>query len=327
MTARILDVDMGTAVVRRLLECLGVGSQPSRFVWAPHVLHAMNDNTRRTYTGALQRLQDWLDGRRLTDERLAEWIQDMARRGCGAASAIQCVAAVRYFARHHGYRSPNGVRTAAAIARMRTRNAGRRRGQFPCATRSDVDTLFATALEPRTHSGGQRESAGHAKRRGLFELALIAVLYMGALRVAEAASLRWNNVTDAEDGNGVLIWLRRSKSNPYGAESDVRFLKGVLANALRQWRVESGTNDDASFVFGGLTPATLSRRLIAAVRAAGIKKRLTAHSFRVGLAVELTRLGASMQEIMHAGNWKSPTMVSHYSAAARAEGGAVGRLM
>ena len=304
------------------------GRTGPHFVWNTEVLQVMNCNTRRAYVGALRRLEKWLDGQRLTDERLAGWIADLAICGRTAASAVQTVSAVKYFARHHGFESPVGPRTATALNRTRRETAGCGRGQVLAATRDDVEQLLSVVREPRTYPSGRRESVRRAQRRTLADLALIAVLYLGGLRASEAALLRWTDVTAVGDGEGIRIWVRRSKSNPYGAQSDVRFVKGVFAESLLQWREADGAAEgDDRLAFGGLTAATLSRRVAAAADYAGLKKRLTAHSFRVGLAVELTRLGASMQEIMHAGNWKSPGMVAQYSAAARATGGAVARLM
>ena len=59
---------------------------------------------------------------------------------------------------------------------------------------------------------------------------------------------------------------------------------------------------------------------------AGVERRMTAHSGRVGLASELTSRGASTTDVMLAGNWKTSRMVAHYSAGATAERGAVARL-
>ena len=64
-------------------------------------------------------------------------------------------------------------------------------------------------------------------------------------------------------------------------------------------------------------------RLTAAASAAGIEGRITGHSGRVGLAVELTRRGAPEQATAKAGGWKSSRMVAHYAAAVAAEQGAV----
>jgi len=56
-------------------------------------------------------------------------------------------------------------------------------------------------------------------------------------------------------------------------------------------------------------------------------RRITGHSGRVCLAAELTARGAPIQAVMLTGNWKSPAMVVHYSAAASVERGAVARYL
>ena len=40
------------------------------------------------------------------------------------------------------------------------------------------------------------------------------------------SALRWADVDDAADGDGVLVTVRRGKTNPEGETRDVRFLKG-----------------------------------------------------------------------------------------------------
>ena len=84
----------------------------------------------------------------------------------------------------------------------------------------------------------------------------------------------------------------------------------------------SGLRPDASAqVLGGINGQSIGRRLTAAARAAGINGRITGHSGRVSLAVELTRRGAPEQATAKAGGWKSSRMVAHYSAGATAEQG------
>ena len=123
--------------------------------------------------------------------------------------------------------------------------------------------------------------------------------------------MRWADVTDARDGDGVLLTVRTSKTNQEGDAADVRYLK----NAAPTDRVV------------GLSPLQIQRRFTVAARDAGIEARVTAHSGRVGLASELTARGASTTEVMLAGNWKTARMVAHYSAGATAERGAVARYL
>ena len=126
----------------------------------------------------------------------------------------------------------------------------------------------------------------------------------------------------------MLIHVRRSKTDPNGNRSDVRYLKGDCARAVMRLRADAnGARYPKRPVFGGLTGATLAKRLAAAAAHAGIEGRITGHSGRVGLAAELTARGAPMQAVMLAGNWKSPAMVAHYSAAASAERGAVAKYL
>ena len=101
--------------------------------------------------------------------------------------------------------------------------------------------------------------------------------------------------------------------------NDVRFVKAAVARALRALRAATRVVP--------LSPQMVGLRFTAAAAAAGLARRVTAHSGRVGLASELTRGGASTTDVMRAGHWKSSRMVAHYSAGATAERGAVARYL
>ncbi len=73
-------------------------------------------------------------------------------------------------------------------------------------------------------------------------------------------------------------------------------------------------------------PGQINRRVQCAARAAGIGG-ISAHSFRGGLASELTARGASTTETMRAGGSSTARMVAHHSAGAKAERGAVGKYL
>ena len=126
----------------------------------------------------------------------------------------------------------------------------------------------------------------------------------------------------------VLIGFRPADVN-HDAAADVRYLKNGCAAALRQLRDRITVQrrglrlDGTAQVLGGINGQSIARRLTAAASAAGIEGRITGHSGRVGLAVELTRRGAPEQATAKAGGWKSSRMVAHYAAAVTAEQGAV----
>ena len=51
-----------------------------------------------------------------------------------------------------------------------------------------------------------------ALRRGRLDIALASVMFDAGLRSSEAASLRWRDVLNAEDGAG-LVYIERSKTD------------------------------------------------------------------------------------------------------------------
>ena len=81
--------------------------------------------------------------------------------------------------------------------------------------------------------------------------------------------------------------------------ADVRLVKGGTARALAKLRA-CRADDDHAAVFG-LSASAIYRRVQALAKHAGIDGRTTPHSARIGLASELTMRGASIQEVMRAG--------------------------
>ena len=110
---------------------------------------------------------------------------------------------------------------------------------------------------------------------------------MGGLRRSEVSALEWRDVSDARDGDGVLLTVRTSKTNQEGDAADVRYLKNGAANAIRTLRAADADAAPTDRVIG-LSPLQIQRRFTSAALAAGIEARVTAHSGRVGLASELT---------------------------------------
>ena len=107
--------------------------------------------------------------------------------------------------------------------------------------------------------------------------------------------------------------------------NDVRFVKDGVARALRMLR--AAMNPEPGDRVVPLSAQMIGLRFTAAALVAGVESRVTAHSGRVGLASELTSRGASITDVMLAGNWRTSRMVAHYSAGATAERGAVARYL
>ena len=267
-------------------------------------------NTRRAYLGALRRLDAWRGAAPVDDASLAVYLGELFEAGRAPATAAMAVAAVRFRAKLAGQPDPAGEATARVLGGYRRTVADRGRGQAAPLSADGLAAILATAARPRTDGRGV-ESHTTAQRRGRLDAVIASLLFMGGLRRSEVSALEWRDVSDASDGDGVLITVRTSKTNQEGDAADVRYLKNGAAKAIRTLRAAAAAPTDRVI---GLSPLQIQRRFTAAARAAGIEARLTAHSGRVGLASELTARGASTTEVMLAGNWRTSRMVAHYSA-------------
>ena len=199
-----------------------------------------------------------------------------------------------------------------------------RRGQAPPFGAADLAAVLATCHRPRPRGRGL-ECDEVATRRGRVDAVIVGLAFMAGMRRSEVSALRWAAVADAADGDGILVTVRRSKTNQEGDVNDVRFVKGGVARAIRALR--ETTNPEPGDRVVPLSPQMIGLRFTAAAAAAGVDRRVTAHSGRIGLASELTSRGASTTDVMLAGNWKTSRMVAHYSAGATAERGAVARYL
>lgn len=77
----------------------------------PLAKRALAPRTRGTYAQSLRALEEWLAGRPVTDETLAEHLQVLYDRGLAASSATNVVAAVKNLAKTEGTHCPVGPKT------------------------------------------------------------------------------------------------------------------------------------------------------------------------------------------------------------------------
>ena len=203
---------------------------------ARHLAEAsISPNTRRAYSGALRRLDAWLDGRPLEDATLATYLAELHDQGRAPASASTAVAAACFRARLAGEPSPAGKRTARVLAGYRRTAAARGRGQARPFGAADLAAVLATCHRPRSRGRGV-ESEAVALERGRLDAVIAGLLFMAGMRRSEVAALRWADVDDAADGDGILVTVRRGKTNQEGETKDVRFVKGAVAVAVRTLR-------------------------------------------------------------------------------------------
>ena len=220
--------------------------------------------------------------------------------------------------------TPAGERTARVLAGYRRTASDRGRGQARPFGISDLAAVLATCRRPRRRGrGGESEEVALERRR--LDAVIAGLLFMAGMRRSEVSALRWSDVVDSTDGDGMLVTVRRSKTNQEGEVNDVRYVKDGVARAVQTLRAVTSPEPGDRVV--PLSAQMIGLRFTAAAQAAGVESRVTAHSGRVGLASELTSRGASTTDVMLAGNWKTSRMVAHYSAGATAERGAVARYL
>ena len=176
---------------------------------------SISRNTRRAYLGALARLDAWRGTAPVDDARLAAYLGAIFEAGRAPATAALAVAAVRFRAKLAGQPAPAGEATARVWGGYRRTAADRGRGQAAPLSADGLAAILATAARPRTDGRGV-ESHTTAQRRGRLDAVIAGLLFMGGLRRSEVAALRWADVTDASDGDGVLITVRTSKTNQEG---------------------------------------------------------------------------------------------------------------
>ena len=172
-------------------------------------------NTRRAYLGALRRLDAWRGAAPVDDASLAVYLGELFEAGRAPATAALAVAAVRFRAKLAGQPDPAGEATARVLAGYRRTAADRGRGQAAPLSADGLAAILATAARPRTDGRGV-ESHTTAQRRGRLDAVIASLLFMGGLRRSEVSALEWRDVSDARDGDGVLITVRTSKTNQEG---------------------------------------------------------------------------------------------------------------
>ena len=78
---------------------------------------------------------------------------------------------------------------------------------------------------PRRRGRGV-ESDQVAAERGRLDAVIAGLLFMAGMRRSEVSALRWADVANATDDDGMLVTVRRSKTNQEGEVNDVRVRQG-----------------------------------------------------------------------------------------------------
>ncbi len=168
--------------------------------------------------------------------------------------------------------------------------------------------------------------------RSLRDVALVAVLYDTLARSTELINLEVEDMAIAENGTGTLI-IKRSKGDQEG-QGSIRFLAADTVEHVKRWIEEAGLEDGPLFravakggdVRGKLYRQDIRHILITMAKRADLDIDPSGHSVRIGVAQDMVAAGFSLPEIMVAGAWQSPAMVSRYSEHLQVRSGAAAKL-
>ena len=135
-------------------------------------------------------------------------------------------------------------------------------------------------------------------------------------------ALRAEDIQMNPDGSG-LILVRKAKNDPF-AEGRLAYLSSRTGAQLDRWLTAAGISE--GWIFRGVWGKTISTVPIQTRHVGRIVKQLataarldheqvaalSSHSMRVGAAQDMAAAGIELALIMHAGGWKSPTIVMRY---------------
>lgn len=258
----------------------------------------VSDNTLKAYEHAARKFEAWLEGRKLSDAVLAEYVRFLHAEGKSAATINLVVAAVKWKAVHGGLENVVGDITAQTVSSIRAGSKGRRRRQADPLTWDEVERLCATA-------------ASSDSAAGLRDAAMISLMSDCLLRISEAVAVDVEDVTP----NGLLIRAEK------GMQDDTLYICESTRQLIERYRKRSGIESGAMFRRIRFQNHVTSDRLGVkgareAIRRwaaeAGVEGAISGQSLRIGSALSLAEAGANVKEMQRAGRWQDPTMPARY---------------
>lgn len=235
---------------------------------------------------------------------LAKWVDEMG--GKLAANSIETrLWAIAELHRSHFLPSPTRHRLVDLALKAVKRQYGSYTNQAPPLGKQEVVQAIDRLGNSRLH---------------IRDKALLWVATDSWCRASEIVAFRVKDLI-RQDDNSSLLFVRRSKTDPYG-EGAYAFLstRGTAATIawieLAELKAEDPllTKSQCNGKRTPLNPSTVSRVM---KRCTG-RNDVSAHSTRVGGVHDAFRIGCDLSSIMVAGRWTSPEMPARYGRRIRA---------
>ena len=265
------------------------------------------EGSRRSYNYQWNRWREWADDRRVESLPAnplyvkAYIIERMLTHGHKPATLRAAAAAISHIHRENHLDDPCANYEVRATLSAAGRMMKWRQKQAPPLTEEVFWKIIPVACIPRVGRGGSLERSETALVRGHADIAFIGLMRDCLLRVGEASEAVWSDMVRDPDGSGTL-WIPKSKTDQKG-EGEVGYISAATMTFLDAMRGSDVARGDRII---GLRPNQISRRIKRAGLAAGLGKKFSGHSTRVGMAQDLADSGTSLTRLMNAGRWKSP---------------------
>jgi integrase/recombinase XerD len=214
-------------------------------------LHGRNLLTRNAYERDAQRFFAFVQKpiRAITLGDLHAWLDQLQGAPASRARRLAAVKSLLTFATRLGYLPLNVG--AAVRAPVVTRVLAER-----ILSEEEVVRMIALERDPRNH-------------------ALVRLLYIAALRVSEAARLKWKDCLPRETGGQITVIGKRDKVRTI-------LLPGAMWRELMALKADRGSEDPVfrSRQDGHLDPMTIERLVKRAAARAGLAKEVSPHWLR-----------------------------------------------
>lgn len=275
-------------------------------------------NTIRTYGAGIRSFVAWCDEAGIAyslpvePRTLAAYVDDIAAK-MKPATVSTYVHAINRMHRDLDLPLPAGagvVQLALKRARRAAAAKGIRQKQAAPMRRADIERALA----------GMGDSLADLR-----DAALICLAYDTLCRASELVAF---NVSDVRrEGTRASAYVARSKTDQEG-EGDFRFVSLDTLARVQAWADAARLDADGP-LFVPLSHAAMGERIsprdVSRIYQRRVGKSFSAHSTRVGSAVEQREVGVSTGHIAQAGGWKGDAMPARYTrqAAAQESGAAI----
>ncbi len=264
-------------------------------------------STRKAYAADLRAFERWAQLTGLSPDLpvgvpvCAAWLTASEMLGCSLSTIRRRATGLAHAHREAGLDSPTAHQRIrellSGIAKARA-DAGER----PNKKRPLSPSMVRAALE----------GLGCARDRAVVLVALVT-----GLRRSELAALKWGDLEPS--GEGMLVWLRRSKTDQVGAGRPMSLPRGrgdtcpVRAiTTLRGFRERGGRGGKLDRVFG-CSAKTIARIIKRAAELAGEDpSSFGAHSARAGLLTSASASGVDLAAIMRQSGHASTSIALGY---------------